>query len=358
MYEEEDDGINRFAMQLPYHLHTGTLGDKFSAYLSANVGIRRQLDEALRSSYSLAPDQGMMSNPMQGYNPMFNPNPTTMSNAVLNNVPGPMSSPMPNQMSAPMMNQVQASSRPQSFQHPMNFRTSPYPTQQQRFQSSHKRSSSFAVPSPINTADTAQDDARRSSNPVGTASHHASANGTPAASPAAMTNGQQPFSPASTASPLNQVSVPANTFSSNMATTFNNTLGSPDYGHLNGQDAFPLSTALPANDQMALGSAISPDSFLMAGSHNLPQYQGPSAYHSFQNAIAVGKGGQLYPSYEGLNSTLAPSAPSSQSQVSSAEETPIFSYDSFFGNEETSINESWNDFDFLIDPNAWEELTA
>jgi len=143
-----------------------------------------------------------------------------------------------------------------------------------------------------------------------------------------------------------------------MAQTFNNTLGNANYGHMNGQDAFPLSTALSANDQMALGSAISPDSFLMAGSHNLPQYQGLSAYHSFQNAISVGKGGQMYPSYEGLNSTLAPSAPSSQGHLSQTEESPVFSYDTFFGNEETPLTEGWNDFDFLIDPNAWEEPQA
>jgi hypothetical protein len=356
MYEEEDDGINRFAMQLPYHLHTGTLGDKFSAYLSANVGIRKQLDEALRSSYSFVPDQSQMSNPMQGYNPMFNPNQTPMPNATLNNgqgIPtsarGPMSGPMVNQMTPPMMNQVQTSSKPQSFQQrPMNFRASPYPTQQQRFQAPHKRSSSFAVPNPMNTAESVQDDTRRSSMPVVTASHHTSVNGSPAASPTAMTNGQQLLSPVSTASPLSQVSAPTNTFSPTMAQTFN-------YGHVNGQDAFPLSTALSANDQMALGGALPPDSFLMAGSHNLPQYQGPSAYHSFQNAIAVGKGGQMYPSYEGLNSTLAPSAPSSQGQLSQTEESPVFSYDSFFGNEETSLTEGWNDFDFLIDPNAWEE---
>ena len=73
------------------------------------------------------------------------------------------------------------------------------------------------------------------------------------------------------------------------------------------QDFSPFSTALPAESQMLLGSALDPNdpltSMMMAGSENMA----PSNFFNSTPA-SLSKQRNFHPSYDGMSATLAPSA--------------------------------------------------
>jgi len=112
---------------------------------------------------------------------------------------------------------------------------------------------------------------------------------------------------------------------------------------------------------MLLGSALDPrdpmTSMFMAGS----QYM-PNSYYNFDATLpptlSVGKdvsGGQLYPSFDGLNTTLAPS----ELEVNPGLDFQYAGQTSFFdaGMKETAVNGTGtlggNDFNLFIDQDAW-----
>ena len=94
-------------------------------------------------------------------------------------------------------------------------------------------------------------------------------------------------------------------------------------------DFTPFSTALPMESQMFLGSALDPNdpmtSMLMAGSENMPQYNPLSA----NDALSPNKSRHLHPSFDGLSSTLAPSALDKYPHDSVAQDDGSLSFDVF-----------------------------
>ena len=137
----------------------------------------------------------------------------------------------------------------------------------------------------------------------------------------------------------------------------------------------PFTTSLPTEAQMFLGPALDPNdpftSMLMAGSENMAQ----PPYYNYNTCASTMKPHHFHPSYDGMSSTLAPSAldmsphfsysglPSSTSSESLATPGSNFGFDgcghdfrahtvtgSGSGTVTPGIDNSWDSF---INDNSW-----
>ena len=297
MYEEEDDDLPMQYRRLTAHLQTGSadFNRRLAAYLTNHVAMRSALDQAISDSYA----QQFPNAPNFAHNqyPMF-PSPIMTQGL-------PMVPPGNVPQSAP----------PGTTNHPHPYRQTPYPTpgtagyrpSKQSQDPQHKRSASIATPHP--TTGSAQSYAnspvetkpqlsvRRMSMPAAAA---------PTATTPLVASPHEAVISSSKSSPSGKVASPLPNITSNPQSSMGPPPPQPrsDSGRQAGLS--PLTTTLPYDSQLLLGSALNTDdrfsSMLMAG--NSDQISSMFGHSSF----TPGKDDSLYPSLEGMNATLAPSA--------------------------------------------------
>ncbi|KAG9230306.1 hypothetical protein BJ875DRAFT_445157 [Amylocarpus encephaloides] len=279
MYEEEDDDLPAQYRRLTAHLQTGSadFNRRLSAYLTNHVAMRSVIEQAVNNSYA------------QQYGGMGQFANNTM-------YPSPM-------LAHQQQQQFQQQSRPQS---PSMYRSAPYPTSRpqnnqdgKNSTAGHDRSASIATPQDLKGANrpslTIPSNERRISMSIAPASINSPV--TTQSPLSATTPKQRPFFPRGSFSQANmqaQIQFPTSYLSNSSETN----------------DMGPFSTALPAESQMLLGSTVNPNdplkNNLRAGSNNLT-----GNFYTFDsqqpNSFSMGKH-QLHPFFDGLNSTLAPSA--------------------------------------------------
>jgi hypothetical protein len=324
MYEEEEDDLPSHLpsqyQQLTAHLQTNStaFNQRLTAYVTGQIGVRSAVNQYLSNPYAQ-----QFQNPQQ-----FQP-------------------------SQPM---YQYPSIAQQFHPQIMYRQAPYPMPNlhQRQAAMHGRSASIANPqmsSHKTQSPVLPDDKKRrmslasvpTSKPVSpdlTRTPISNSSGTPKPIPAMPQTGfsqQHPSQP--------------------FQSQYNNSSLNPD---------LPLfTTALPAESQMLLGSALDPrdpmTSMFMAGS----QYMLNSYYNfdaTLPPTLSVGKdvsGGQLYSSFDGLNTTLA----SSELEMDPGLDFQYAGQTSFFdaGMKETTASGTGtpggNDFNLFIDQDAWGEAS-
>lgn len=315
MYEEEDDDLPMQYRRLTAHLQTNSadFNRRLNAYLTNQVAMRSALGQGIINAYA----QDFQHNPQfASAQPYF---------------PSPM---LAHQQQQQMMQQsMQPPMQPSS---PSMQRQAPYPSprpQQQGFQPQHGRSASIAAPqqatgSAQNSPVIASNTERRASMPIvkteGVKTESLDGNSTPLSSPSTTSN-QRPSFPQgafSQQNPYNQI--PQNNY--NM----------PPFG--SGFNAFSMQ--LPQeSQQMLYGSGMLPNdplsAMMMQGSNNLP-LPAYSFNPTMQDTTEIGKGEQMYPTVNGLNSTLAV-APSDLEMSKN-----------YGGSQEFSQNQSF--FDEAINP--------
>lgn len=305
MYEEEDDDLPLQYRRLTAHLQNGSdFNRRLAAYLTNHVAMRSALDQAITNSYAQQYPNA----------PQFAHNPQKM-------YPSPMI--------------------PQNMMHqpvPQSYRQSPYPMPRSAgFRPQpHVRSASIAGPhevpgysqnvstsNPVEMAN--QTDHRRTSIPA------------PSTSPIASRT-PQPLQP----SPPRSAALPAtSSFSIKQEPQQSKQMQAPPVPQQSQQPApppptpqqqsqqlqqqpptqqqqftdmnkhneytSPFTTALPVEAQMFLGPVLDPNipftSMLMAGSESIPQ-----PYYNYNTAASTMKGHHFHPSFDGMSSTLAPSA--------------------------------------------------
>jgi hypothetical protein len=321
MYEEEeDDDLPSQYRRLTAHLQTNStlFNQRLAAYLTGQIGVRSTVNHYL-------------SNP---HAQQFQPNQPIYQNPV-----------MTQQFHQQM---TQQSGSPTSM-----YRQAPYPMNlQQRQAAMHGRSASIANPqmsshkpqSPVFP----DDEKRRMSLTIVPTSK----TGSPDLSRTPVSN--------TSSTPKSFPATPLASFSQQQQQLLQPFQSQYDSSNFN-SDLDLFTTALPAESQMLLGSALDPrdpmTSMFMAGS----QYM-PDSYYNFDAtlppALAVGKdvsGGLLYPSFDGLNTTLAPS----ELKVDPGLDFQYAGQTSFFdaGMKETAVNGTGtpggNDFNLFIDQDAW-----
>lgn len=302
MYEEEDDDLPMQYRRLTAHLQNGSdFNRRLAAYLTNHVAMRSALDQAITNSYAQQYPNA----------PQFAHNPQKMC-------PSPM---IPqNMMQQPT---------------PQSYRQSPYaiPRSAGFRPQPHVRSASIAGPreipgysqnvstsSPVEVAD--QIEHRRMSMPA------------PSTSPVTSRPPQplQPSPPRSAAQPA------TSSFSIKQEPQQSKQMQAPPVPQQSQQSlppqqqqnqqlqqqpppppqqfvdlskhneyTSPFTTALPTEAQMFLGPVLDPNdpftSMLMAGSENVPQ-----PYYNYNTGAPTMKGHHFHPSYDGMSSTLAPSA--------------------------------------------------
>jgi hypothetical protein len=290
MYEEEDDDLPASYRRLTAHLQTGNsaFNSRLAAYLSGQVGVRNAIDQFINNSYAQ-----QYPNAQQ-----FPQNQQIYQNQAMNPA---MTQQFQNQM---QMMQQQQSNTPSGM-----YRQSPYqiPNMQQR-NSMHARAVSIAnpeMPSIKMESPSVMDDKKRTmslaSAPVTAGSPDQAQ--TPRSTSAATPKSMNPPTPQLQQSSFSQQQHLSQPFQPSYTGNFTDPL---------------FTTALPANSQMLLGSTLDPrdpmTNMFMAGS----QYMPPSSFYNFEPTLPptynVGKSamsamtsGQMYPSFDGLNTTLAPS---------------------------------------------------
>jgi hypothetical protein len=275
MYEEEDDDMPWQYRSLTAHLRTGSadFDRRLSAYLTNQVAMRSALGQGIINAYAQDYGQGQPSQ-FANQQPYF---------------PSPM-----------LAHQQQQQMGQQTMQQPIKpispsmQRQAPYPSprtqQMQQFRSSSiaspqvppKTTSSPVIPTTIE---------RRASMPVVKTEVKVETSDESRGPLSARSADRKPsFAPGSFAqqNPYNQV--PQNTY--NM----------PPFGGAGN----PFTMQLPMEAQMFLGSTMPNDSLstaMMQNSSNLP-----TASYNFSSTLPptteVGKGPQMYPTFDGLNSTL------------------------------------------------------
>lgn len=276
MYEEEDDDLPSQYRRLTAHLHTGSVdfNKRLSAYLTSNVAMRSAVEQAVNNSY----------NQQYGGGQQFG-----------------QSSVFPSPMLAHQAQQLRQQQQQTSISHRQSPYTSARPQQDSRF--SHQRSASIAVPQEIpgsfpHSPTLQSNGDRRLSLP---------------AVKAESDSPSEPPTPASASSSKSRPSFPPGSFVQQQippqkpitTSTYNNHMGS----FTSGQNYGPFSSTLPAEQQMLLGSALNDPymNMLMNGSDNqsdnIWNYDG-----QLQSTSDTAKQPQTYPSFDGLHSTLAPSA--------------------------------------------------
>jgi hypothetical protein len=337
MYEEEDDDLPMQYRRLTAHLQTNSadFNRRLNAYLTGQVAMRTALGQGLINAVG---QDFRQQNSQFGAQPFF---------------PSPMLAHQQQQMMQQSMQPPMPQPRSPSTQ-----RQAPYPSpprpQQQGFQPQHGRSASIAVPqqasgSTQNSPLIKSDSERRASLPVvkTEAVKVESPDGSRSATP-----GQRPSFPQGSFSqqnPYNQV--PQNTY--NM----------PAFG--GGSNNF-FSMALPQeSQQMLYGSAMMQTNdfltdMMMQGSNNLPMPAYPFN-PSMQDTTEINKGQQMYPTVNGLNSTLGV-APSDLEVSRNYGGTQEFSQNqSFFdealipsGDDANPAGTPGVDFGSYIDENRWD----
>jgi len=278
MYEEEDDGLPRQYRQLAAHLQTGNpdFNSRLEAYLTANVAMRSALERSISNSYA---QQG------QQY-------PTQYGNMY----PSPM---LAHQYQQPMMQQsMQPPQQQQQQHHQQNqYRQAPYPSPRL---SNEQRSASFAAPS----VKQASSPVVAQGSPTSLLDRRMSMPVTPGAS-ISPTNSVAPISP-SQPEPKQKPSFPQGSFSQSYQMQQPHQPGSGNFQENSGNYG-PFSTALPGNAAGLLGSTFSFNdaSMMVGGNGSLPTFNFNN--QPLPQTTSIGKQ-QMYPSIDGLNSTLAPSA--------------------------------------------------
>lgn len=303
MYEEEDDDLPMQYRRLTAHLQTGStdFNRRLSAYLTHHVAMRSALDQAITNSYA------------QQY-----PNAPQFAHNHQNSYPSPF-------FAHNMPPQPQQQQQHPQHQTPQPFVQPPYNilTGTPSFRSvQHIRSASVAGPQAVSTFD--QNGSTTS--PVQSSTHQAdqseSSMPTQPVSPTGSAQTQQtaqfvhPRTPPQQSPPVDkQTSTPHAPKSDQTSQTSPSQMYAPPvfqqppptYGMLGGYPSFgPLTTALPAESQLMLGSVLDPNdpmtSMFMAGSEHLIQ--------PFHNPMSPtqSKTPPVHPSYDGMSATLAPSA--------------------------------------------------
>ncbi|KAI9844475.1 MAG: hypothetical protein M1837_005557 [Sclerophora amabilis] len=290
MYEEEDDDLPMQYRRLTAHLQTGSadFNRRLASYLTNHVAMRSALDQAITNSYA------------QHY-----PNAPNFANNQASMFPPPL---RPEQLTSPDPSAYPPSPFPPPAT-PAGYPPAP--------PGAHGRSASLATPqdlltglqpppaSPSGAHAPPPDSPHRVSRPASTAGHPPQPTPTAAASPASYPQhpppqpaAHQDLSPraqhrAQMQRPPHLRNYPPQDPQPYMRMPY-------DTNAFAGNGNFsPFSMSLPPESQMMLGPALDPNdpltSMLMAGYHdpNEPSYQKPLYAH---------------PSYDGMSSTLAPSA--------------------------------------------------
>jgi hypothetical protein len=318
MYEEEDDDLPSQYRRLAAHLQTNSsiFNQRLAAYLTGQIGVRSAVDQYLSNSYAqqFQPNQLMYQNPA-----------------------------MVQQFHQQMM---QPSNSPTSM-----YREAPYPIPnlQQRQPAMHWRSASMANPQ-MSTRKTQSpvlpdDEKRRMSLanvPITTTSPDLTLTSIP------NTPSPQETIPATPQTSFSQQQ-PLQLFQSQC----NSTSLNPDFSL--------LTTALPPESQMLLGSVLDPQdpmtNMFMEGSQSMP-----NSYYNFDATLpptmSVGKDvsdGQLYSSFDGLGTTVA----AGDLEMNPELDFQYAGQTSFFdaGMKETTASGTGtpggNDFNLFIDQDEW-----
>lgn len=308
MYEEEDDDLPMQYRRLTAHLQTGSadFNRRLSAYLTHHVAMRSALDQAITSSYA----QKYPNAPQFAHNHQASyPSPFFAHN-------------LPPQHQQHQQHQQQQQHHQQ--QTPQPFVQPPYNilTGTPSFRSVQQmRSASVAVPQGASTLDQSIPTASPvQSNPL--AEQRESSMPTQPVSPTGSAQTQQapqfvqPRTPPQQSPQVDKQTSPPHAPKTDQITqTSPSQMYAPPlyqqppttYGMLGGYPSFgPLTTALPTESQLMLGSVLDPNdpmtAMFMAGSEHLIQ-----PFHNPMSPTHM-KAPQLHPSYDGMSATLAPSA--------------------------------------------------
>lgn len=270
MYEEEDDDLPMHYRRLTAHLQTGSVdfNRRLAAYLTNQIAMRSAMDQMINNSYA----QQYPNAPQFAHNtPGVYPSPMANSN---NHMPSPTST----------------------------YRAAPYPSlHQPNFRNMHVRANSVATPSdlsnnqqslayssPGSSTPTPSLDARRMSLPATT---------TPATRSPLQTSDTKSEEQQRETQPANTVHESSNIFA-------------PLW-----QDHSMFTTTLPPESQQMLAPALDPNdplsANLMAGSEQFlsnPHYPWPSSSANQSLKSMTSSPTQVHPSFDGMLSTLAPSA--------------------------------------------------
>lgn len=284
MYEEEDDDLPMQYRRLTAHLQTGSadFNRRLSAYLTNHVAMRTALDQAITNSYA----QQYPNAPQFAHNQSMYPSPFMAQNMPQQQSPQSYGQPYPTPGTPGYRpgHQPRSSSGSASHgtPHYSPTMTAPSPGQQQLPQMDRRRTSDSSTKS-------------SSHSPHGAPATPQSMSGRPASSQPSSTfnvkqepqNVQQMRAPPQP-SPQQQQQ-PQQPYSMAGYSNFS-----------------PLTTALPMESQMLLGSALDPNdpfsSMLMAGSENMQQP------YNFSNPSTLQKPRMPTYPYDGMSATLAPSA--------------------------------------------------
>ncbi|KAI9785852.1 MAG: hypothetical protein M1816_008179 [Peltula sp. TS41687] len=338
MYEEEDDDLPLQYRRLTAHLQTGSadFNRRLAAYVTNQIAMRSALDQAINHTYAQqypnAPrfphhQASMFPSPMLA--------PPTMSTSQLSSNPAPANatatSPYPSPMLAPPTMptpQLSPTQTPTSPTATSPYRQSPYPIPgTPSFQRKpHMRSPSIAIADDeaSKTNPSSEPGRKPASTPMTKAESQVSANDK------TKSQAQKPSSssaePQSTAPPATDVPPfePHQMYSTSPQTmppppppppAFD-----PTFFYGNSSDPFgPFSMSLPPESQLLLGPALDPldpmTLMFMAGSENFAQppwggFCTPTSSTSMMSGATKGfiKPQNVHPSYDGVYSTLAPSA--------------------------------------------------
>jgi hypothetical protein len=285
MYEEEDDDLPLQYRQLTAHLRTGNpdFNNRLAAYLTNHVAMRSALEQSISNSYAQQYPNA----------PQFAPQ---------------YSSVFPSPMLAHQQQQQQQSQSQQQMmqpsQNPPDYRHAPYPTPRPQNQSfpqpdQHIRSASIAAPQGLSGPAQSSpmilsDNSRRQSLP--TVPLIKTESSVQSKTPLSATCAVPPQRPSFPDGSFCQQFQPKDEYQPFDMNAFNNNFFQP---------------ALPGESQGLLGSTLPNDpltSMMMAGSNSLPgNYYNFSTNQPFPQSTGNGKQ-QTHPSFDGLTSTLAPSA--------------------------------------------------
>ncbi|KAL8738534.1 MAG: hypothetical protein Q9181_000694 [Wetmoreana brouardii] len=347
MYEEEDDDLPMQYRRLTAHLQTGSVdfNRRLSAYLTNHVAMRSALDQAITNSYAQqypnAPQFAHNQPPM--YPSPFMPQNMTPAQSPQSYMQPPFPSANPASFCPPSARPV-----PMAGQHsPSSYVQSPSTSSPTEANDHQKASAKSKSESPA-TVMTPQSMHARPSFPQAKAAYQTHQDPASNQVPASSQPQHVPLSPTSMYSP---------------------------------QEMGPLTTTLPQESQMLLGSALDPKdpmtSTLMGGNDQYMQ----SYWSSPPNPM---KSRNFNPSYDGMSATLAPSvidAPSQsyqQSQFQPSSTAPMthpaflaldgivpdYSKGIFYLNNSSqgsgtatpaSLDRSWEAF---INDGSWAENTA
>ncbi|KAK4696094.1 hypothetical protein P7C71_g1767, partial [Lecanoromycetidae sp. Uapishka_2] len=281
MYEEEDDDLPMQYRRLTAHLQTGSadFNRRLSAYLTNHVAMRTALDQAITNSYA----QQYPNAPQFVHNQNMFPSPFIAQN-------------VPQQPSPPSYGQPYPTPGTPGYR----------PGHQARSASVNQAPTAYfptSVPlpqSPAHSLPQLSAEHRRTSASSKSSSH--SPHGAPAtptslASRASLPQSSSTYTAKQENQPSQQMRAPPPQSTQPPQRPLMNSYSSTS----------PLSTALPMESQMLLGSGLDPNdpltSIFMAGSECMPQ---PYNYNT--TPVSLQKPRSFDQSYNGMSATLAPSA--------------------------------------------------